>query len=243
MNYTMKHIILICLIMPFLVFSQDANEANEPAIKGAGVIDLLEDGSMDAWKVPSTLWYVEDGSIVAHTKGEKLKMPEWLYTKQRFNDFEFTCELRLTGDNFRNTGIYYRADVILFNGHHKNSESKNDKQYGFEAPSGYEFDAAFHIPGKKNFRGSLGDWYVRPALRISPDPAIIEQVYKTDKWNRLTLRAHGNRLEYWVNGIKVMDYLDQDPKGSREGVIGFQIHDGSVMKIEYRNIHVLPLDR
>ena len=58
----------------------------------------------------------------------------------------------------------------------------------------------------------------------------------------MTIRARGNRLEYWINGIKIMDYLDNDPKASREGVIGFQIHDGSVMTVEYRNIHVLPLE-
>ena len=58
----------------------------------------------------------------------------------------------------------------------------------------------------------------------------------------MTIRAHGNRLEYWMNGIKVMDYLDNDPKGSSEGIIGLQIHDGSIMKVEYRNIRVLPLE-
>ena len=109
----------------------------------------------------------------------------------------------------------------------------------FEAPSGYEFDAA--ATGDK-LTGSVGDWYARPSLRISADSTIINQIYNSDNWNRMTIRARGNRLEYWINGIKVMDYRDEDPKGSREGVIGFQMHDGSVMKIEYRNIRVLPLE-
>ena len=218
--------------MPFLAFSQDDNEANEPTITGPGAIDLFEGGSLDAWKVPSARWYVDKGSIVGHTGDEKLETPEWLYTKQRFSDFEFTCELRLTGDNHRNTGIYYRVNVILFQGNQKS----------FEAPSGCEFDAAFHNPAKKNFWGSLGDWYVRPSLRIYPDPAIIDQAYQPEKWNRMTIRARGNRLEYWINGIKVMDYLDYDPEASPEGVLGFQIHNGSVMKVEYRNIRVLPLE-
>lgn len=243
MIHTTKCIILLCvcacLAMPFLAFSQDANEANEPTINGEGTIDLLEGGTLDAWKVPSNRWSVDGESIVGHTDGEKLKTPEWLYTKQRFSNFEFTCELRLTGDNHRNTGIYYRVNVILFQGHQKNS--KNNDQKAFEAPSGYEFDAAFYNPERKNFWGSLGDWYVRPSLRVYPDSAIVDQAYQPEKWNRMTIRASGNRLEYWINGIKVMDYLDQDPKGSREGIIGFQIHDGSVMKLEYRNIRVLPL--
>lgn len=237
MSHAMKQVLLIvicsCLTMSNLVYSQDANEATEPTVKGKGVIELLEGGTLDAWKVPSDRWYVEEESIVGYTGEEKLELPEWLYTKQRFSDFEFTCELKLTGDNRRNTGIYYRVNTFLFKG-------KQDKK-SYEAPSGYEFDAAFHNPTKRNFRGSLGDWYARPSLRILPDQNIINQVYKSEKWNRMTIRARGNRLEYWINGIKVMDFVDPDPKGSREGTIGFQIHDGMVMTVEYRAIRVLPL--
>ncbi len=233
MNHKMKHVMFICicscLLMPMLAFSQDDNEAIEPTVNGPGTIDLLEGGTLDAWKVPSARWSIEGESIVANTGAEKLEIPEWLYTKKRFKNFEFTCELKLSGDNHRNTGIYYRANTFLFEGYKT-----------FEAPSGYEFDAAFHNPERKNFWGSLGDWYARKSLRIYPDQTIINQVYKPEKWNRLTICARGNRLEYWINGIKVLDYLDHDPKASREGVIGFQIHDGSIMKVEYRNIRLLP---
>ena len=225
----MKHIFFLfvcsCLMIPRVVFSQITNEATEPSVKGPGVIDLLAGGTLDAWKVPSAHWHLEAGSIVGETGTEKLSTPEWLYTKQRFSNFEFTCELKLTGDNRRNTGIYYRANTILFRNR-------------FEAPSGYEFDAA--ATGDK-LTGSVGDWYARPSLRISADSIVINNIYNSDNWNRMTIRARGNRLEYWINGIKIMDYQDPDPKGSREGVIGFQMHDGSVMKIEYRNIRVLPI--
>lgn len=214
-----------CFAIPGVVFSQNTNEAIEPSVKGPGVIDLLAGGTLDAWKLPSARWRLAAGSIVGETGPEKLSTPEWLYTKQRFSNFEFTCELRLTGDSRRNTGIYYRANTIQYRNR-------------FEAPSGYEFDAA--ATGDK-LTGSVGDWYVRPTLRISADSLLINKIYNSDNWNRLTFRAIGNRLEYWINGIKIMDYQDSDPNGSREGVIGFQMHDGSVMKVEYRNIRVLPL--
>jgi hypothetical protein len=229
MNHPMKQVLFLiaffCLMIPCQAFSQSVNEAIEPSVTGAGVIDLLKGGTLDAWKVPSARWQLKEESIVGETGTERLSTPEWIYTKQGFRNFEFTCELKLTGDNRRNTGIYYRVQPISYRGR-------------FEAPSGYEFDAA--ATGDR-LTGSVGDWYVRPSLRISADSAIINKVYNSDNWNRMTLRARGNRLEYWINGIKVMDYRDEDPKGSREGVIGFQMHDGSVMKAEYRNIRVLPL--
>lgn len=243
MNHTIKHLIFIffcsSLAIPFQAFSQDANESIEPTVKGQGAINLLEGGTLDAWKTPSNHWSIEEGIIIGSTGSKKLNTPEWLYTKQSFSDYEFTCELKLTGDNRRNTGIYYRVNVILFQGH----GNKNNKSKSYEAPSGYEFDASFHKPEKKNFWGSLGDWYARPSLRIYSDSAIINQAYQPEKWNRMTMRVRGNRLEYWINRIKVMDYLDHDPEASREGIIGFQIHDGSIMKAEYRNIRVLPLKK
>ena len=206
-------------------FSQNVNEATEPSVIGTGVIDLLKGGTLEAWKVPSTRWQLKEGSIAGETGGDRLSIPEWIYTKQKFGNFEFTCELRLTGDNRRNTGIYFRVNTFTY----------RDR---FEAPSGYEFDAA--ATGDR-LTGSVGDWYARPALRISADSAIINRVYNSDNWNRMTIRARENRLEYWINGVKVMDYRDPDPRGSREGIIGFQMHDGSVMKVECRNIRVLPL--
>jgi hypothetical protein len=229
MNSRLKSILFLftcCwLVAPQLLFSQDINEATEPSVSGGGVIDLLKGSTLQAWKVPSTRWQLKDGSIVGETGTERLNTPEWIYTKQGFANFEFTCELKLTGDNRRNTGIYFRVHTFSF----------RDR---FEAPSGYEFDAA--ATGDK-LTGSVGDWYARPSLRISADSAIINQIYNSDNWNRMTIRARGNRLEYWINGVKVMDYRDPDPKGSGEGLIGFQMHDGAIMKAEYRNIRVLPL--
>ncbi|TWU34593.1 hypothetical protein Q31b_55480 [Novipirellula aureliae] len=219
--------------MSLLVSSADTNEATEPSVNGPGVIDLLESGTLDAWKVPSDRWHLEEKSIIVGSTGtEKLDLPEWLYTKQSFGDFEFTCELKLTGDNRRNTGIYFRANPFTFKGYKT-----------FEAPSGYEFDAGNAAPNKKNMWGSVGDWYARPSLRIFADQTVIVEAFKPEDWNRVTIRARENRLEYWINGTKIMDYRDNDPKGSRDGLIGFQIHDRSVMKVAFRNIRVLPLSQ
>ena len=232
MNHPMKCVLFACVSFCGAC-SAMANEAAEPSAEGPGAVDLLASGTLDAWKAPPAHWHLEEGRIVGDTGPEKITIPEWIYTKQRFDDFVFSCEMKLSGDKRRNTGIYFRVNTFGFKSKRGNTS--------YEAPSGYEFDAAYYNPGKKNFRGSLGDWYARPSLRVLADPRIINQAYKQDEWNRMTIRARGNRLEYWINGIKVMDFADPDPKGSREGVIGFQIHDGMVMKVEYRNILVLPL--
>lgn len=231
----MKHVLSLlvcsCLVTPLMVYSAEANEADEPSIVSPAAIDLLASGTLDAWEIPSARWSLEGNQIVGQTGAEKIQIPEWLYTKQRYGDFVFTCELRMTGDERRNSGIYYRVNTF----HH----GEKGAAKSFEAPSGYEFDVVH--PARTSYTGSLGDAYARPTLRIFPDPSVISQTFQAEGWNRLTIRARGNRLEYWINGIKVMDFLDPDPNGSREGTIGFQIHNGSVMKVEYRDIRILSL--
>lgn len=235
MNHITKHAWYLftcsCLAASRLALAAEANEAPEPSVASPAAIDLLAGGTLDAWELPSARWALEGDSIVGSTGGEKIQIPEWIYTRQRYGDFVFTCELRMTGDERRNSGIYYRVTKF----HHE--EKGNEK--AFVAPSGYEFDVVH--PARVGYTGSLGDAYARPVLRIFPDPGVVSQAFKPEDWNRLTLRARGNRLEYWINGIKIMDFIDPDPKGSRAGVIGFQIHNGSVMKVEYRKIRVLSL--
>ncbi len=48
--------------------------------------------------------------------------------------------------------------------------------------------------------------------------------------------------KYWLNATKIMDFKDPDPKGSREGIIGFRAHNGLVVTEEYRNIRILTLE-
>ncbi len=113
--------------------------------------------------------------------------------------------------------------------------------HSYEAPAGYECDC-YHNPTKSNNWGSLGNWYERPSFRILTDQTIINETYKPKEWNRITIRARGNRLEHWINGVKVMDYVDKAPEASSKGAIGIQLHDGSVMKVECCNIRVRPLN-
>ena len=130
------HFILILFlgfIVPTVLFSQ-INEAIEPEVNGLKVIDLLEGGTLNAWKVPSNHWSFDKGVIIGDTGHEKLDTPEWIYSKQQFGDFEFTCEVKLAGDTFRNTGVYFRVTTFHF------TEKKRNKSY--EAPSGYEFDVS-----------------------------------------------------------------------------------------------------
>ena len=212
-----------------LLWAQPGNEALEPKVEGTDVVTLITGDTFEGWRVPSKRWSVADGIITGDTEGQKLKEPEWIYSEQSFSDFILTVEVRLSGGPKGNSGLYFRVQPFLF---------QRGKHGPFEAPSGYEFDIA-----TDHNNGTLGDWYARPSLRVKPDPDVMKDSYRPEDWNRLTIRARESRFEYWLNGDKIMDFTDPDPKGSREGVIALQIHDRLAMKIEMRKASLLPLPK
>ncbi|MFC7336452.1 DUF1080 domain-containing protein [Haloferula chungangensis] len=217
------------ILLSSFVSAESAQDDSEPKLKGDKVITLISDQSLKGWQVPSSRWSIKDGVITGDTKGEKLQTPEWIYTTAKFADFVFSADVRLSGGPRANSGIYFRVKPFTF------KRGKPGTRY--EAPSGYEFDAG--LASRHN--GSLGDWYARPSLRISADQKVMEKVFKAQDWNRMTIRAKGNRIEYWMNGTKIIDYTDNDPKRSKEGLIGIQMHDQLEMKVEIRNALLIPL--
>ena len=215
-------------LLSCVVSAEPVVESPEPELKGDKVIQLISDQSLKGWKVPSSRWSIKDGEITGDTMGEALKTPEWLYTKDSFCDFIFSAEVKLSGGPKANSGIYFRVTPFTFT---------RGKSGSYEAPSGYEYDAG--LASRHN--GSLGDWYARPSLRIFADKKVMNKIFQAEDWNRMTIRAKDNRIEYWLNGTKIIDYTDNDPKRSKKGPIGIQMHDNLVMKVELRKAFVLPL--
>lgn len=216
------------MLLVKLIAAETVTQAPEPELTGDKVISLISEQSFKGWKVPSNRWTIKDSIITGDTAGEELKTPEWLYTTEKYADYIFSAEVKLSGSK-ANSGIYFRVKPFPF--------TPKNIATPFDAPSGYEYDAAL----ASKYNGSLGDWYARPNLRINPDPIVMQKTFKEGDWNRMTFRAQGNRLEYWLNGIKIIDYTDNDPKGSRVGLIGIQIHDKIVMKVHVKNAFLLPL--
>ncbi|MGJ8655828.1 MAG: 3-keto-disaccharide hydrolase [Akkermansiaceae bacterium] len=227
----------LCLILNFIVITASLVTAKptandpEPQVKGDKAITLIAKDTFKGWTVPSDRWVISDGIITGDTKGKKLDKPEWIYTKQSFRDFIFTADIKVSDGPKANSGIYYRVKPFNF--------TWRKTKTTYQAPSGYEFDVDM---GTKN-NGSLGDWYARPSLRIKTDPEQMKQLYKSGDWNRYTILAKGNRLQYWLNGEKVLDYTDNDPKRSPEGIIGIQMHDKLTMKVQFKNASILPLEK
>ena len=65
----------------------------------------------------------------------------------------------------------------------------------------------------------------------------LKAAIKTTDWNQLHIIARGNRLTHILNGHLMAEAIDDDPAGrAMGGLLGFQLHQGPPMKVEYRNI-------
>ena len=69
-----------------------------------------------------------------------------------------------------------------------------------------------------------------------PVEADVKDVFKDGDWNKFVITAKGNHYLVSLNGKQVLDYTSET--SIEEGPIGFQVHPGVEMKVEFRNLDV-----
>jgi len=65
-----------------------------------------------------------------------------------------------------------------------------------------------------------------------------KDLLRVGDWNGYEILAQGSRIRLTFNGQVTIDTEDHE---SPTGVIGFQLHTGDPMKVEFRNIKLKPL--
>jgi four helix bundle protein len=75
------------------------------------------------------------------------------------------------------------------------------------------------------------------------DDKELQSVIKSGDWNQLHIIARGSTVVHVING-RVMSLCIDDDMQSRpdEGLLGLQLHTGPSMKVEFRNIFLVPVD-
>ena len=184
---------------------------------------LFDGKSLKGWKVfPAefqNLWTVQDGIIVAGDGKNTIPENNYLYTEGEYEDFEFRCLFRLTGDHATgmiNSGIQYRSFV------------EGDNMVGYQADIG------------RGFWGDIYDEHRRAKL-VGGDLSTLNHILKEDGWNSYIVRVKGNRHELYINGVKTADYIEQDASIPTKGIIGLQLHSGGNAQLELRDITITEL--
>ena len=216
----------------------------------AGFETIFDGASLRGWDGDPAFWKVENGAIVGETTPQNaLKENTFLIWRGgEPQDFELKLQFRI---NANNSGVQVRSTHVapgtgdakvsakwVLKGYQADIDFENrwtgqvyeERGRGFLATRGL----AVHVPEGGRPR-------VIANLEQSPDQ--LKALIKVNDWNQLHLIARGNTIIQILNGAVTSMVVDDDTKNRVDkGLIGFQIHTGPPMRVEFRNVWLKKLD-
>jgi 3-keto-disaccharide hydrolase len=213
----------------------------------AGFQPIFDGVSMKNWDGDSTLWKAEGGALVGTTTAEN-PLKENTFVIWRGGepaDFELKLEYRMSSTN---SGIQFRSTHVPPGGEGRGAVTGKWVLKGYQADIDFanQFTGMIYEERGRGFLMQRGQ-----AVEIGPDGVSrmignlernadeLKALIKPGEWNTVHLIARGNTIMNIVNGHVTAFIVDDDAKGrALKGLLGFQIHVGPPMKIEFKNIYL-----
>jgi hypothetical protein len=213
-----------------------------------GFVPIFDGATLTGWDGDPRFWRVEGGALVGETTAAN-KLPENTFIIWRAGepgDFELKLEYRISSTN---SGIQIRS-VHLPPG----TKSGRGAVGGNWVLKGYQCDIDFanQYTGQiyeergRGFLAMRGQFSHVPeggrpkvvgALQATEDQ--LKGIIKQTDWNQVHIIARGNTITEILNGHVTSTLVDDDTKArSLKGLLGFQIHTGDPMKVEFKNIYL-----
>ena len=181
----------------------------------SGTQSLFNGKDLDGWQIHGTeKWYVEDGYLISESGPDEAY--GYLSTNESYKDF--ILELEFKQESNGNSGVFIRSDI----------EGVKISGWQIEVAPKY-----FHTGGIYESYGR--GWLIKPEKEK-------ESVLKEGEWNTLKIKADGDSITSWLNGIEMVS-LQDEKIGKAAGFIALQIHDGGGIKIKWRNIKIKKMGR
>jgi hypothetical protein len=201
-------------------------------------IALFNGRDLTGWEGAPGWWLVEDGALTAESTADKpCKKANYLvWTEGQPGDFQLDADFKLSGKG--NSGIHIR------------SERRPDfDMFGYQADItgdgkliGFIYHHRRGLVAERGEKVTLATDGQRQATRVA-DAAELLKHYKAGDWNHYRILCRGPEITVWLNGVKMCDITDQDPAtAAKRGFIGLQMHPGPPMKVQFRNLHLTPLE-
>ena len=210
-----------------------------------GFESIFDGASMKGWDGDPTFWRVEGGAIVGETTAEK-ELTENTFVIWRGGepaDFELKLEYRI---NAANSGIQIRS-VHLPPGTEAGGKVEGKwvlKGYQADIDIANRFTGQIYEERGRGFLAMRGQFNYIPegggprvigALQTTPE--ALQGIIKNNDWNQVHIIARGNMITEILNGHVTSVLLDDDTTGrALKGLLGFQVHTGDPMKVEFRNV-------
>ena len=215
--------------------------------------ESIFDGTMKDWDGDPAIWKAEGGAIVGTTTAEN-PLKENTFVIWRGGepaDFELKVEYRMSATN---SGVQFRS-VHLPQGTKPNPNGAAIagkwvlKGYQADIDFANQYTGMIYEERGRGFLMQRGqaieigtDGVSRMIGNLEMNAGELKAMIKSGDWNTVHLIARGNTIMNIVNGHVTAFIVDDDAKGrALKGLLGFQIHVGPPMKIEFRNIYLKTL--
>ena len=185
---------------------------------GDGFVSIFDGKSLAGWEGNQNIFRVEEDAIVGGQLHKPTPLNQFLCTKKEYDDFELRLKVRVI-DKEINAGIQIRSRRVP--DHHE--------MIGYQADVG------------KIWWGKLYDESRRSTVLAGPNEQELQKVLRPDDWNEYIIRCEGKRVQLWINGLRTVDYIEQDDQIEQNGLIGLQIHSGPPGEAWYKDIRIKEL--
>jgi dienelactone hydrolase len=190
-----------------------------------GWSSLFDGRTLKGWtqKNGTANYTVENGVILGTTSEGSPN--SFLCTTRDYRDFELTFEVKVDDD--LNSGVQIRSRSL--------ETFKNGRVHGPQVEISTNGNAGW-VYGE-----ALGGGWLSQDL--SDENA--RGAFNKGEWNKFRIRAHGNLIRTWINGIPVAN-LQGDDESFKEGFIGLQVHGvksgTGPFEVRWRSIYLKLLD-
>ncbi len=194
---------------------------------------LFNGKDLTGWAGKDGFWSVENGCIVGKTTNDHPTQGNTFLVWQGgdVGDFVFKTMVRFEGNN---TGVQYRSELI---------DPANFVAKGYQADL-HKSPNFYGMLYAEKWRGIVAKRFERVEVGASGKPEVVGEVgdrsqrLVDSQWNELTIVAVGNRQIHQVNGVTTIDLTDNHPDAKRNGILALQLHAGSPMKVEFKEIRL-----
>lgn len=188
----------------------------EPANRAGAWRPLFDGRTLDGWVQDTpNVWSVRDSMIVGKHSGQKWN--DFLRTSESFEDFELTLEFRLLNGT-GNSGIQFRSIPA----------QKEHELSGYQADIGEKYWGCLYDESRRN-----------KVLVQAPQPAI--EKLDPSGWHSYTVRARGRHISLTIDGMRTVDYTENESGIPTRGMLALQVHSGPGVEVWFRNIQIREL--
>jgi hypothetical protein len=210
------------------------------SLNAAEPIILFNGKDLTGCEGDSQYWSVQGDVIVGETKTNTVPKNFLFWRGGEIADGTITFAARLVNSR-NNSGVMYRAklegDKVKGYQLDINKGAENMAKLYDEGIRGRVCMSGEHVVWEKQTDGKYGKTFIAAIGTLEQRESVDRQ----GEWNKFRIVAKGNHVEHFINEVKVIDFTDkEEEKASKKGFIALQLHAGVAMRIEFKDIILIP---